>query len=359
MTRQPTSARVPRRAGAPRLAALAALAAVLVLAACTRGGTEPLAEPIRTEPTMQPADMVDLTVYFRSGEGSSAYLVPVTKETAITGDLPLAAVQHLIAGPRGEDESGLSAALPPETQVLDLRVADGTAHLDLSREVISRAAGVSPSDEHEALALAAIVGTLTEFPTIEQVRLSVEGHQTGSRRGLDVGAFWGGWGLPEVLVRDESIMVLVRDESIMAEPSEGDGVPPLDSFSTEDQDIGAPPDEPLAVTRVRVRDRVTYLRVIVELADVGDPDAAAAVPPARVREDGGRIVLEIDDIAAYDADVEPGQRVEVEGPAFDGVVVEDTDRPDQVRITVLPTTPREFWLRDLSSPTRLILDVRK
>lgn len=350
MTRPPTSARGPRRAGVPRLAVLAAAVAVLALAACTRGGTEPLTDPISVEPTMQPADMVDLTVYFRTGEGSSAYLVPVTKETAITDDLPLAAVQHLIAGPRGEDESGLSAALPPETQVLDLLVADGTAHLDLSREVISRAAGVNPSDEHEALALAAIAGTLTEFPTIEQVRLSVEGHQTGAPRGLDVGAFWGGWGLPEVLVRDESIMV---------EPGEGDGVPPLDSFSAEDQDIGAPPDEPLAVTRVRVRDRVTYLRVIVELADVGDPDASAAVPPARVREDGGRIVLEIDDIAAYDADLEPGQRVEVEGPAFDGVVVEDTDRPDQVRISVLPTSPREFWLHDLSSPTRVILDVRK
>ncbi|MEX0657534.1 MAG: GerMN domain-containing protein [Egibacteraceae bacterium] len=350
MTRPPTSARGPRRAGAQRLAALAALAAVLVLAACSRGGTEPLADPISVEPTMQPADMVDLTVYFRSGEGSSAFLVPVTIETEITDDLPLAAVHYLIAGPRGEDESGLSAALPPETQVLDLFVAEGTAHLDLSREVISRAAGVNPSDEHEALALAAIAGTLTEFPTIEQVRLSVEGHQTGSRRGLDVGAFWGGWGLPEVLVRDESIMV---------EPGEGDGVPPLDSFSTEDQDIGAPPDQPLAVTRVRVRDRVTYLRVIVELADVGDPDASAAVPPARVREDGGRIVLEIDGIAAYDADLEPGQRVDVEDPAFDGVVVDDTDRPDQVRITVLPTSPRGFWLHDLSSPTRLILDVRK
>lgn len=350
MTPPPTSARGPQLAGAPRLAALAVLAAVLILGACTRGGTEPLAEPLSVEPTMQPADMVDLTVYFRSGEGSSAYLVPVTKETEITDDLPLAAVQHLIAGPRGEDESGLSAALPPETQVLDLLVAEGTAHLDLSREVISRAARVNPTDEHEALALAAIAGTLTEFPTIEQVRLSVEGHQTGSRRGLDVGAFWGGWGLPEVLVRDESSMV---------EPGEGDGVPPLDSFSTEDQDVGAPPDGPLAVTRVRVRDRVTYLRVIVELADVGDPDASAAVPPARVREDGGRIVLEIDDIAAYDADLEPGQRVEVEGPAFDGVVVEDTDRPDQVRITVLPTSPQEFWLHDLSSPTRVILDVRK
>lgn len=351
MTRPQPDPRGPLR---PRAARLAALGAALVMAACTSGGTAPLAEPVGTEPTgqptMQPADMVDLTVYFRSGEGSSAYLVPVTKETAITDDLPLAAVRHLIAGPRGEDEAGLAACLPPETQVLDLTVADGTAHLDLSREVISRAAGVNPSDEHEALALAAIAGTLTEFPAIEEVRLSVEGHQTGSRRGIDVGDFWGGWGLPEVLV---------RDESIMSEPGEGDGLPPLDSFSSEAQDIGAPPDDPVAVTRVRVRDRVTYLRVIVELADVDDADAAAAVPPARAREQDGHIVLEIDDVAAYEADLAPGQRVEVEGPAFDGVVVEHTDRPDQVRITVRPSAPQAFWLHDLSSPTRIVLDVRK
>lgn len=330
---------------------LAVLAALLALPACNRAPDTQVAEAISAQPTMQPDDVVDLTVYFRSGEGSSAHLVGVTKEVAITDDLPRQAVQLLIDGPAETDGAGLSPALPPETRVLDLTVTDGTAHLDLSHEVISEADEVNPSPEHEALALAAIAGTLTEFPAIERVRLSVEGRQTGWRSGVDVSAFWGAWGLPELLV---------RDESVMSDPAaEGDGVPDLALFSTDEQTVGAPPSEPVAVTNVRVRDRATYLRIIVELAAVSDDGTPASVPPARARLDGDRIVLEIDDVAAYEADFEPGQRVELDDPAFQGVAVEDTDEEDTVRIAVLPGGERDFWLQDLSSPTRIVLDVRK
>lgn len=329
---------------------LAVLAALLVAAACTEPAENRVAAPIGAEPTMQPDDLVDLQVYFRGGEGSSAYLVGVTKETAVTDDLPRQAIELLIAGPAEGDGRELSASLPTTTRVRDLEVAGGTARLDLSHEVISDADEVNPSPEHEALALAAVVGTLTEFPAIDRVRLSVEGRQTGWRSGVDVGGFWGGWGLPEVLV---------RDESVMSEPAEGDGVPDLELFSSEDQALGAPPSEPVAVTKVRVRDRTTYLRVTVELAPVTDEDASASVPPARARRGEGQIVLEIDDIASYEADVEPGQRVELETPAFEGVTVQDTDQEGRLRLVVGTSEEQDFWLHDLSSPTRLVLDVRK
>lgn len=329
---------------------LALWAALLAVAGCTAGPEASVtATPASVEPTMQPDDLVDLTVYFRSGEGSTAYLVAVTREAAISDDLPRQAISMLIAGPE-EGDGDLSAALPGSTRVLDLDVTDGTAHLDLSHEVISAADDVNPSPEHEALALAAIVGTLTEFPAIEQVRLSVEGRQTGWRTGVNVGRFWGGWGLPEVLV---------RDESVLSEPPEGDGVPDLALFSAEPQELGAPPADPVGVRSVRVRDRATYLRVIVELATVGDADASASIPETRAYADGGHVVLEVDGIAAYEADFEPGQRVEVDDPAFLGVSVDDTDRDDQARIVVQPKDAQDFWLHDLSSPTRIVLDVRK
>lgn len=332
------------------LRVLALLAVALTAAACTAQTDIPVAEPLGAEPTMQPADLVDLNVYFRSGEGSTAHLTSVTREVPITDDLPRQAVALLIAGPEEGDGQGLSPVLPPTTRVLDLTVTDGVADLDLSHDVISDADEVNPSPEHEALALAAIAGTLTEFPEIERVRLSVEGRQTGWRSGVDVEAFWGGWGLPEVLA---------RDESVMSEPAEGDGVPDLTLFSAEPQEVGATPSETVAVTSLRVRDRATYLRIIVELSTVGDSDTPASVAPARARLDGDRLVLEIDDIAAYEADFEPGQRVELDDPAFRGVAVEDTERDDQVRIAVLPNQPSDFWLHDLSAPTRIVLDVRK
>lgn len=335
---------------------LAALVAALAAAACTASPTtdaEPVTSPASTEqvePTMQPSDVVDLTVYFRSGEGSGAHLVPVTREAAIDDDLPRRALELLIAGPGDDDGRSLDPPLPAGTQVRDVTVTDGTAVVDLSHEVISRAGDVNPSPEHEALALAAVVGTLTEFPAIERVRLLVEGHQRGVHGGVDVGAFWGGWGLPELLV---------RDESVFSQPAEGEGVPDLQSFETGNQTLGAAPDDPLAVTSVRIRDRTTYLRVVVELAVVDDPDVAAAVPPTRARMLGGNVVLEIEDVADYDADFAPGQRVELDDPMFEGVTVEETERDGRVRIVVLPREERPFWLHDLSSPTRIVLDVRK
>ncbi|HVM00372.1 MAG TPA: GerMN domain-containing protein [Egibacteraceae bacterium] len=336
--------------------ALAALAGVLsAVAACTSGGggaatgtPSPAAGPVSTEPTMQPPDIVDLTVYFRAGEGSSAYLVPVRREARIDDDLPRTALQLLLAGPKDTDGHDVAAPLPSATRVLDLRVADGTATVNLSGEVITHAEEANPSPEHEALALAAIVGTLTEFPAIERVRLLVEGRQTGSYDGVDVGRFWGGWGLPEVLV---------RDDSILSPPADGEGVPALEQFSTQPQALGADTSQPVAVTSVRIRDRTTYLRVVVELENVADPDAPAAVPPAQAYPAGADVVLELAGVAGYDADFAPGQRVEIDDPAVHGITVDDVE--GRVRIVVASRDARQFLLHNLSSPTRVVLDVTK
>lgn len=334
------------------VAVVAVLTALAALTACSRTpvGDPSLVSPVASQPTMQPDDVVDLTVYFRSGEGSKAFLVPVTKEAAIDHDLPRRALELLIAGPTDEDGRGLRAPLPDSTAVRDLRVEDDVAYVDVSHHIISQGADANPSPQHEALALAAIVGTLTEFPAVEQVRLSVEGHQRGWRSGVDVGRFWGWWGLPEVLV---------PDDSVMSEPAEGEGIPDLERFTAEPQTVGSDSDVPLAVTSVRTRDRTTYMRIMVQLDNLDDPDSSATVPPARVRRVGERIVLEIDDVTVYDADFAPGQRLRLDDPVFDEVAVEETDRDDRVRIVLTPVEPRVFWLHTLSSPTRIVLDVKK
>lgn len=308
----------------------------------------PTTQSVTSSPTMQPDDVVDLTVYYRSGEGEGSYLVPVTKETSVDDDLPRTALELLLAGPEEDDGRDLAAPLPTSTEIRSLEVEEGTAHVDLSREVVTDAESANP--EHEALALAALVGTLAELPAITQVRLTVEGESTGVQDGVDVGAFWGGWGLPEVLV---------PDDSVMSQPVEGEGVPDLTLFSGDPQEVGGDTDDPVAVPSVRIRDRTTYLRVVVELEHAEDTDTSPAVPPARARLEGDRLVLEVDDIAHYDADFAPGQRLELDDPPFEGVSVEETERDGLVRIVVLPAEDREFWLHTLSSPTRIVLDVRK
>lgn len=336
------------------------LGCVVVLAtACTSGtsqegepaGTSSAARPV-SAPTMQPEDRVDLTVYFRSGEGDEAHLAPVTKETLIGDDLPTKALDLLIAGPWSQG-GDLHALLPAGTTVRSLRVEGETAYVDLSREVLTEAGAFASDPANEVLALGAIAATLTEFPAIERVRLSVEGRQHGPLPGLggDVGAFWGGWGLPQILV---------RDESMFAVPARGEGTPDLERFGLRVQRLGEDGEgEGVAVTSVRVRDRTTYLRLVVEVADPADPDADVGLPPVTARPAGGQIVLEIDGIGVYDADVAPGQRIDLEDPELGGVVVDDLDADGRLRAVVSAPHAPGYLLHHLTNPTRIVLDVRK
>jgi hypothetical protein len=341
----------------PRPAALTAALLGLVMAAAMAACSSPAtseqsedarAEPATDEPTMQPEDHVDLTVYFRRGEGSDAHLEPVTREVRLDDDLPLLALQHLVAGPSEDDGRELSAPLPEQTRVQGLEIADGTATVDLSPHVIADASSVGDSAENEALALSAIAATLAEFPGVERVALTIDGHRSGWHGGVDVGAFWGGWGLPGALV---------PDDSVIGAPKDGEGVPDLEQFSVDHQHVGSDGDEPVEVESLRIRDRTTYLRFIVELDE--DDDRSASVPRTRARMIGGNIVLELEGVADLGEDVGPGTRLDVDHSVINGIEVEETERPGRLRAVVLLHDEREYWLHSTSSPARVILDIRK
>jgi hypothetical protein len=328
------------------------LAVLGAAAGCGRGAdrTE-VAATTEATPTIQPDDLVDLTVYFREGSGAGAYLVPVTREVRVTDDLPRTAVELLLAGPQEGDGANLSAPLPP-CQVRDLAVDGGTATVDLSAEVIDEAGSVGSSPENEVLGLASLAATLTEFPGIERVRLLVEGQDQGSRSGLDVDAFWGGWGLPPLLV---------RDDSVIGPPRDGDGVPDLAQFTAETQESGSDGAAPVQVVSVRTRDRTTFVRVVIELADGADPDAAATVPPTRARPAGdGDVLVDISHVVGVDADALPsGDNLDQATYGISDILVDHSRLPGRVTVEVAVDGERPFRLHTLTSPTRVVLDVKK
>lgn len=331
------SRRCRRAVGARVL--LCALA--LTTAAC--GSSEPIIDAggklsTSASPAVDQEGTVDLRVYLRAGEGEQAYLQPVSRRAAIAVDLPRRALELLLAGPLAEDGSDVRAPLPPETTVRTFDVHGDTAVVDLSS-----AAGQAPVDaplaEHELLALAAIANTLTEFPEIHRVRLTV----AGQRR------LWGAWSVPETLG---------RDEQAIGPRAEGDALPTPARFTADPQQVGVADGGPVTIKSVRTFDRLGFVRMVVELADAGGELPAAGIPATGASLEAGRLTLRIDDVLSSGAEPLPGGRLLLEGLPFASIEAEAGELPGPVRFA-LPSGDRPFWLHTLSSPTRVVLDVRK
>lgn len=335
-----------------------AVVALLTLAGCTGAGS-PQGLPegaggavkrttLATAPPMQPDDVVDLTIYLRSGQGAAAHLEPVVREVPVTDDLPRRALELLVAGPV-EADGMLEPVLPPTTDVRALDVEGGVARVDLSGAVLRDAEEVGSTPVHEVLALGALVNTLTEFPSIERVVVTVDGQLDA-----DVRAFWGSWGLPAVLVRDESL--------VGERQGGGSSVADIVRFSADAQEAGAPGGAAVRVTGIRVRDRLTHTRFVVELADATDPDAPPRIPEVRARRTDDDIVLllgNVADLGEGAADTADATALEVDPAHFTAARAEHDARAGSLRLVLSPTSERPYWLHTLADPTRIILDVKK
>ena len=321
-----------------------ALAASLALAACTAEPAVPMTPiddaAVRAESTPPPPDMVDLTVYFRHGSGPDAYLTPVKRDVQVSHELPRTALRMLLRGPGSGDPRALRPAVPRTTRLLHLSIRDGTADVRLSREIVADAKNIGKTPEHEAIALASIANTMTEFPDISRVRMTVQGQPDG--------AFWGGWGLPPVLVRDESII----------EPQHrAPHVASLEGFSAKRQRVGVPQRRAPKVGEVRVQSQTTYVRVTVEVTAANGDELSGPVPPTRARRAGKRVVMKVHG--------EPGKASagdlldKLKDPAVKAARVDVRGKPDQVVVALRPARPAEFKLHTLSKPARVVLDIRR
>jgi len=116
-----------------------------------------------------------VTIYLRApGED---LLVPVTRAVPQGEDPPTAALRALIAGPQPGERA--EAVLPAGVKVRSVQVKEGTATADFSGDIMRMNVG----SMGEALAVAAIVNTLTEFPQVRQVQILVEGRKVESLAG--------------------------------------------------------------------------------------------------------------------------------------------------------------------------------
>jgi hypothetical protein len=147
--------------------------------------------PAPAEPA--PADTFTVEAWFArdagtiTGEGGTEIaLGPLLFSTSRTAEqtprVARAALEALLAGPSPEETAaGVSTAVPAGTRLLDVSIEDGVATVDLSSEFASGGGSLSTM-----LRLAQVVFTVTQFPTVEGVRLELDGQpvETFSGEGI-------------------------------------------------------------------------------------------------------------------------------------------------------------------------------
>lgn len=152
----------------------AAFSLALLLAAAGCGASE-TAGPGATETQPAPETgaattseaTTSIAVYFLRGET----VAPVHREVPQTAAVGTAAVAALLEGPTATERGfDVSSSVPEGTRLLGLDVAGGTATVDLSREFESGGGSLSMTAR-----LAELVFTLTQFSTVDRVRLELEG----------------------------------------------------------------------------------------------------------------------------------------------------------------------------------------
>ncbi len=127
---------------------------------------ELLPEDVQSEEL--PQETTKVTLYFKDGEGR--YLVSETREIPQVAGIARAAMEALFEGPSSPD---LKPVLPTGTRLQDINIRpDGLCIVDLSEEATEFE---RDDPKAEALAVYAVVNTLTEFPTVEKVQILVSG----------------------------------------------------------------------------------------------------------------------------------------------------------------------------------------
>ena len=139
----------------------------------------------------------DVRVYFLRDEK-----VATAGRSADGGDVATQAVESLLVGPTDEETGiAMSSEVPEDTELLGIDVADGTATVDLSSAFESGGGSLAMQAR-----VAQVVFTLTQFPTVDDVTITLDGDSVDGIGGEGVPA----QGLTRADFEDLTPLVLVE-----------------------------------------------------------------------------------------------------------------------------------------------------
>ena len=170
---------ITRLLGAPLCAAL------LLTAGCAEEKTSapPAAESQQTQTKAAAADdtaakdkEVKVNVYYPKNDGMG--LVADSRTVKLGGeDKYTAALKSLLAG---TTEKGQTNVFPKHVKLRSVKVQDGVATVDFSKELQKNFNGGATGEE---MLVGSIVNTLTDFPEVKKVRIRIEGEDVETLSG--------------------------------------------------------------------------------------------------------------------------------------------------------------------------------
>ncbi len=148
-------------------------------------------------------------LYFAKYEDNSSFLVFEYRDVVKDENFYKTVIEELIKGPKDEQ---LYPTIPSSTKVYSVKVKDGLAIVDFSKEIITDTSKIPHSSTTEILAIFSIVNTLTEFDEIQKVRITIEGKKEGKIDDLYIEDFWGHVGIYEDFTRNEQVLLKNQTE---------------------------------------------------------------------------------------------------------------------------------------------------
>ncbi len=127
-------------------------------------------------PDQHPANLTrDRNLYFiRLDNDGTIVRTPVSRSLPVSDSPMMDVLNVLLQGPNaGERNRGLESLIPEETKILSATVRGKTAYISFSEDFQFNTYGV----EGYAAQLRQIVWTVTEFPTISDVQILIEGRR--------------------------------------------------------------------------------------------------------------------------------------------------------------------------------------
>lgn len=113
-----------------------------------------------------------VTVYFPNNNGTK--LVAEKRKVAAKTDKYTAAMEELMKGTKDKDKTVI---IPKNAKMKSVKVLNGIAKVDFSKEFQTEFAGGSTGEE---MLIGSIVDTLTEFDDVQKVRFLIEGKEIDS-----------------------------------------------------------------------------------------------------------------------------------------------------------------------------------